>query len=368
MHNKRILCQLLAGLILLSAGCGNQAQETRGEEEVADYTDYTVNMGYYNCDHMIAGPVGEAVGIYEKYGLNVNLTGNGKVPEAMAAAQMDAGLVGFSGVIGAIGKGSPIIITAMNHTGGSRYLVAANDIEKGDQLYGQPVAFDPVKNLEFMYEQSIGLSQNPEDYELVNIGSDADKYLALTQGQIKAYTCCDPWASMAVYHNHGKILDTYNDSEHGICCAFTMSKKFIEEQEDIAIQLLKAYQEATEYCYQHPIKTAQIFAEYYGVPAEVGLMTMWEKCVNEGRTLSWKHEADRIEYSYRLYEENDIIETLPGLDEVYNEEIYDKAQLDDFDAFIESEIDPVFPRGMSYDDYKSKAEEIDGPLEATGGQ
>ena len=34
---------------------------------------------------MIGGPVGEAAGIYKKHGLDVTITGNGQVPEAMAA-------------------------------------------------------------------------------------------------------------------------------------------------------------------------------------------------------------------------------------------------------------------------------------------
>lgn len=368
---RRAIVAFLFAMMMLLAACGDSAktpdtpasEATADEGEKKDFSHYTINMGYYNCDHMIAGPVGEAAGIYEKYGLKVNLTGNGKVPEAMAAAQMDAGLVGFSTVVGAVGKGSPIIVTAMNHTGGSRYLVVSNDIEKGEELYGQPVAFKADKNLELMYDQTIGLSQDPAKYEFVNIGSDADKYLALTQGQIKAYTCCDPWASMAVYNKTGKILDRYVDVDNGICCAFTMSKKFMTDHEDVAIQLLKAYQESTMFCYEHPVKTAQIFAEYYAVPAEVGLMTMYEKCVNEGRTLSWKHEPSRIEHSYNLYKDNGILETMPPLEDVYAEEIYNKAELDDFDEFIATKIDPIFPRGMSYEDFKAKAEEIDGPLE-----
>lgn len=363
MKRKSVMSLLIAMLLLLTA-CGNQTASQPGSgDDTTDFSDYTINMGYYNCDHMIAGPVGEAAGIYEKYGLNVNLTGNGQVPEAMAAAKMDVGLVGFSTTLGAVGKGSPIIITAMNHTGGSRYLVVSNDVESPDDLYGQPVALDPEKNLELMYHQNIGLSQDPEKYELVNIGSDADKYLALTQGQIKAYDCCDPWGSMAVYNNTGKILDTYNDSDNGICCAFTMSKKFMTEHEEVAIQLMKSYQESTMFCYEHPVKTAQIFAEYYSVPAEVGLMTMYQKCVNEGRTLSWKHEPERIEYEYNLYKDNDIIEQLPALEDIYAVDIYNKAELADFDEFIETKIDPIFPRGMSFEEYRAKAEEIDGPLE-----
>lgn len=356
---KKWIAVLLATMLFLAA-CG--ADESASGED--GKFDYEINMGYYNCDHMMAGPVGEARGFYEKHGLNVSLTGNGKVPEAMAAAKMDAGLVGFSRIIGAVGQGSPVVITTMNHTGGSEYLVGAPDINSPEDLIGQPVAIPLERNIDLLEMNSFGLSLDPNDYELVNVDSDADKYLALTQGQIKAYTCCDPWGSMAEYNGTGKILDTYNDSEHGICCGFTMSRDFINNHEEEAIALLNAYVESTKFIYEHPIEAARVFAEYYHVPAEVGLMTVYQKCVNEGRTLSWKHEPERIQHTYDIYAKHDFIEKLPEVEELFEVDLYEKADLDDFDAFIANEVDPIFPRDMSYEEFRAKAVEIDGELES----
>ena len=36
--------------------------------------NYTIEMGYNNCDHMVAAIIGEKAGIYEAMGLKVNLT------------------------------------------------------------------------------------------------------------------------------------------------------------------------------------------------------------------------------------------------------------------------------------------------------
>ena len=81
--------------------------------------DYTIRLGYYNCDHMTAAPVAKAAGIFDKYGLKVELTGNGKVPEAMAAGRMDVGYIGFTGMIKGIMKGSPMVSVANNHCASS---------------------------------------------------------------------------------------------------------------------------------------------------------------------------------------------------------------------------------------------------------
>lgn len=41
-------------------------------------------------------------------------------------------------------------------------------------------------------------------------------------------------------------------------------------------------------------------------------------------------------------------------------EYLEKAGTGDFDTFIKEKVDPVFPLGMSYEDWKKKAYEIEG--------
>ena len=50
--------------------------------------DYTVNLGYYNCDHMTAACVGKDSGIFKALGMKVEITGNGKVPEAITRSAL----------------------------------------------------------------------------------------------------------------------------------------------------------------------------------------------------------------------------------------------------------------------------------------
>lgn len=362
MKKKKLLLILLSTLIIIAlTGCG---EKDKDEQAANTDDDYEVNVGYYNCDHMVGAPIGEAAGIYEDLGLNVKLTGNGKVPEAMAAGQMDAGYIGNRGLIAANGLGSPIVIGANNHIGGSMYLVVANDIEKPEDLYGQKVAIGDPKGEGWIagYSKILNLSTEEEDYDLVNIGSDADKYVALSTGQIKGFTACDPWGSMAVHDGTGKIMATYMemDDKMGICCAFALNENLIEEHPEIAKKLLVAHQRSVEYTYEHPYKAAKIFAEYYSVPEEVAIMTIYKKCIEEGRTLTWKIEEENFKHAYEVYERYDLIEKLPEIEDLIAYDIYNKADLGDFDEFIKEKVDPNFPIGMSYEDFKKKAMEIDG--------
>lgn len=310
---------------------------------------------------MIAAPVGEAEGIYKKHNLNVKLTGNGKVPEAMAAGKMDAGYIGARGLVGANAKGSPIVYAANNHTGGSMYLVASNDIKDPKEIIGQKVAIgSPSKGEGWLcgYSKILDLPTEDDKYDLITMDSDSDKYLALKTGQIKAYTCCDPWGSMAEYEGTGHILATYTemDDEMGICCGFALNKNFVKENRELAKELLRAHVDSIEYIYENPKQAAEVFSKYFNVPYDVSLMTIYKKCVSEGRTLTWNFNEKEFDHALKVYKEFNLLEKIPKKEEVVAEDIYKEANLPDFNKFIKEKVDNKYPVGMSFEEFKKKAE------------
>lgn len=366
--SKKLSALTLVGVMAATmlVGCGGGNQEKKEEAKAND--DYQIKLGYYNCDHMTAAPVAEAAGIYKDNGLNVTTVGNGKVPEAMAAGQMDAGYIGTRGLVAASVKGSPIVVAANNHSGGSEYLVASNDINDPKELLGQKIAADPENDFLFKvsYGPETGLPAENDKYQIVNIDSDKDKYLALKTGQIKAFTTCDPWGSMAEYEKVGKLIGTshYHEKARGKeynCCSFSLNKNFIKDHPELAEKLVKAHTQAIEYIYTNPVKSAKIFAKAYSVPEDVALMTIYKKTCGEGRTLTWKI-GDAYKNNLEIYKEVKAVEQIPKYEDVVNEDILKKSGADDFDTFIKEKVDKVFPLGMSFDDWKAKAQEVDEKL------
>ncbi len=365
---KRILLLLL--IVVLAAtslvGCSKKETGQKPTDDTETVDDYKINLGYYNCDHMVGACIGEAAGIYKDLGLNVEITGGGKVPEAIAAGKMDAGYIWAQGVIGANVLGSPIVIGANNHIGGSRYLVVSSDIEKPEDIIGQKMASgDPAISAEWLcgYKYQLDLPLDAEAYELVNVGSDADKYVALATGQIKAMTCCDPWGSMAEYEGTGRIIGINKEMEEkmGICCSFALNENFVKDHPELAKKLTLAHTKSIEYVYSHPYKAAEIFAEYYDVPLEVSLMTIYKKTIGEGRTLSWELKEENLNHLFDMIKKHNLLENVPEtLDESVNLEVLNSCGAKDFDTFIKEEIDPIFPLGMTYEEFKKKAMEIDG--------
>lgn len=332
--------------------------------------DYKINVGYYNCDHMTAACIGEASGIYESLGLNVELTGNGKVPEAVSAGKMDAGYIGTGGLLTAIPKGAPIYIAANNHKGGSYYLVTSNDIKSPEDLKGKKLAigseaeFNNASWVNFARRMDIPAeSKNYETFDMF----DQDAYFALKAGHLDGYTACDPWGSMAEFEGTGKIMATSFDvsaeqdesGATGNCCSFILSKNFSDEHPELAKRLLFAHTKSIEYMYTHPYDSAMTFAKYYNVPEEVGLMTIYKKLVAEGRTITWEIEKENIANMIAFREEMGVLNEYATPEEAVDTSLLEESGCDDFDKFIKEKVDPILPEKLSYDDFLVKAKEID---------
>lgn len=364
----KVLSVFLAAVTICFAAFSAHAQGSG--QSVAQAADkdkgYVIKLGYYNCDHMTAAPVAKDMGIFTDLGLKVEVFGNAKVPEAMAAGQMDVGYIGFVRVMRAFPKGAPIVVVANNHLGGSYYLVVSNDIKEPKDLVGKKLGImaDPEKNSRqwVEYASANGIPVEGKSYQVFNM-EDKNKYLALKTGNLDGYICCDPWASMAEHEKCGRIMHTFTklpSGNWGIDCLLSMNKSFVNDHPELAKKMILAHSRALEFIYTHPLRSAEIFSANYDVPLEVALMTIYKKTVLEDRTLTWELNRDSIEEDMAYYRSSKIFETTPKFEEFVNTDLISKAGVDDFKAFIKGKVDPVFPLGMTYDDWKKKAYEVEG--------
>ena len=354
--SKKYALGILTGLLLPLFVAPANAEESK----------YTIRLGYYNCDHMTAAPVAEAAGIFKKMGLDVAVTGNGKVPEAMAAGQMDVGYVGITRLFRAFQKGAPILAAADNHTGGSEYLVVRKDsgITKPEDLIGKKVMWgatpDKTNSNWINYAGANNIPVDPKAYENYSM-SDKDAYLAMKAGHLDAFDTCDPWGSMAVYEGTGTILSTFEGAtgkQDGTCCVLSMSDDFVKNHNDLAIKMIQAHAEAIKFIYLHPKKSAEIFAKAYSVPEEVALMTLYRKTVFEGRTLNWTMDMKRVQHTADHIHKIGMIEEALDATKFADSKLYSAAHLESFDDFITKSVDPIFPKNMTFEQWKAKAFEL----------
>ena len=320
-------------------------------------SDYVINLGYYDCDHMTAACVGEDTGIFKALGLKVSVTGNGNVPEAMSAGKMDIAYASFRTTLNAVKNKVPLFIAAENHTGGAEYFVVAKNIDNPQDLLGKRISMGAnaeTENLNWAeWSADLNIPRDTKYYENFSM-SDSDSYFAFKLGKLDGYGACDPWGSMAEYEDTGKILVRQNtDREidgHGTCCKICMNYNFAKAHPKLAERILLAH------------------AKNYNVPLEVGIMTLWKKLNEEGRTITWKlnreYVYNQMKTMRRLGVRNDINQL--NIDDYIDLSYFNNSGAKDFDKFIEEEVNPIFPLGMSYEEWRAKAVEVDNIIEKTG--
>lgn len=368
MTFKKLSWVMIAAMIVSAAmaGCAPEqaaAPEGTPTSEVVD--DYVVKLGYYNCDHMTGACVAKDAGIFEELGINVEVTGNGKVPQAMAAGQMDVGYIGVTGLAKAQLKGAPIMIAAANHEGGSMYLVASNNIKEPKDLIGKKVGIPSDADVSderwVNITGKLGIPSDPGQYQVTEFGSDKDKYLALKTGQIDGFICCDPWGSMAEFEGTGHILGGFDtvDGQWGCCCVYAVNVNFAKEHPELLKKMALAHTKAIEYIYLHPMKAAEIFSKNYNVPVEVALMTIYKKTVGEGRTLTWELNMDNVDMEFDYMKRLEMLPVEADAHKITDLSALEASSADSFAAFIKDKVEPVFPVGMPYDEWLAKVNEID---------
>ena len=207
---KRLLCLMLAASMLMMglSGCKDSSNDTNtvqidynAEEEVAKYKDYlgeipeadkdfVVELGYRNCDHMVASLIGQGSGIFDALDLNVNVTKTGQIMEAMASGEMDVGYQGINGAIRSVNNGAPLFMAAANHLGGSYYLVVSNDIQSPEDLVGKKLAIgsEAETGTEWCgWAEKLDIPVITEgNYETVDMGA-TDALIAMKAGQIDGF-------------------------------------------------------------------------------------------------------------------------------------------------------------------------------------
>lgn len=338
--------------------------------------DFVIEMGYNNCDHMVAAIIGQDTGLYDALGLHVNITKTGQVASAMASGEMVVGYAGFGGLIENVNKGARVIMPAGSHLGGAMYMVVPPEVESLDEVVGKTLDMGEGSNYSTFWLEicdKLGIPSDIGTYYDGNSMGDEDAMMALRAGHLDIFTCCDPYASIAEEEGFGKIVatawhaDVKDDKSTGwgIHCGYYINADFAEAHPELTTRLVLAHCLGIKYMYQHPYSAGLMFAETFGTSDAVGLRTMYLKTNAEGRTLCWtidQSNMDNYETWYDMLgvpeEERTLVTDAEGFMDL---SWLEKCGIEDFQTFIdEAKIDEIQPLGMSYADWLYMAETIDG--------
>lgn len=229
----------IASMTLFLTACGTSLAEGDSSSENVK----TVKIAYLPLTHAL--PVYE---LSQSDNVKVELVKYGSWPElmdALNAGQVDGASVLIELAMQAQSQNIGLKAAALGHTSGN-VIVVSNDIQSAADLKGKTFAIPHRSSshnilLQEMLEQN-GLTI--DDVQVTEL-SPAEMPSALVSGQIQGYCVAEPFGSVSVTGGYGKVL--YQSDElwdHSICCALVFREKFLDENSELANQVIDAYNQA----------------------------------------------------------------------------------------------------------------------------
>lgn len=261
VHRPRTSVFLAALLLVtlasaLAAGCGGSTKASR-----------VVRVGFLRNDmHQLAYYVAREKGFFTEEGLDVREAGAFNAgPEEMSAfsaGDVDVGYVGAAPCITFASQGmADVNIVAQANMEGSAIIIRPG-LDAGDVagLRGRTVAIPGVSTMQDFILR-IALSKSGVDANEVRIivVKPPEMLPTLSSAQVDAAVAWEPYPSMAVEQNAGRVLvESGKVLPHHPCCMVIADKDFIKANPDTVRRFVAAHVKATDYINKYPEEAADM--------------------------------------------------------------------------------------------------------------
>ena len=235
----------------------------------------TIVVGYLPSDHDAALFVANAMNMYEKEGIKVQLVPFRAGPDLIKAAQLgqiDVGYCGISPVTMAIAKGVPIKIVASVNQDGSGIIIGNDtDIHNINDLKGKTIAIPQKGSVQEVLLKEL-LAKNNISINAVNITESEVPFMpkSLLFKKFDGFIAWEPYVSSANIEGDGQVLIYSEDIwKNHPCCVVITTDKFANSYPDELRKFLNIHVEATNYINSHKNETAYIVSQKLGTDINV---------------------------------------------------------------------------------------------------
>lgn len=213
------------------------------------------------------------LGIFEKYGLDANITvfdTGVQIVNALQSGQADVGTFGSVPMLTSVAKGIPLRLIAYNHGDANRKYYndnqgliasAASGIKEGDiaSLAGKKVGLPIGSGAEpYFYGLIEAAGVEKKDVEVVNVGPP-DLAITLQQGGVDAVAIWEAFVSTIVKEVDGAVLIIRGNSPGWFDPGTTVtSQQTIDNKREVLKRYLAAQAEIHQWVRQNPDEAAEI--------------------------------------------------------------------------------------------------------------
>ena len=244
---------VMAGLL---AGCGSGGSAAR-----------VIRVGYLQNDmHQLAYYVAREKGFFTEQGLDVREAGVFNAgPEEMSAfsaGDLDIGYVGAAPAItfASQGMADVKIVAQANQIGTSIIVRPGLDIADINGLKGRTVAIPGFSTMQdFILHKALDEAGIDASEVKIIVVKPPEMIAALAGAQVDAAVVWEPYPTMAVAQNAGRVLlQSSKVLPHHPCCMVVVDSKFLQEHSDTVKRFVAAHLKATQYINDNKLEAADM--------------------------------------------------------------------------------------------------------------
>jgi NitT/TauT family transport system substrate-binding protein len=324
---------IFLGVIILTAlfglvACGNS--EDAGSAEGENSKELTkLTIGYVNVMDDAQAMLAKDAGLYEKYGLDVELklfSSGTDLIKGIVSGELDTGVLGFTNAVSWASKGADLKIVGGAQMGYHSILVHEDSgIKSVSDLKGKSLATQKQGSTADIVLNGVTFKEAGLERKDINISyvSPTVAVQSLQSGKVDAAFLFEPYDRIA--RLQGNVNEIYEIGEVWPfpCMVVITSGDTLSEKRDAIDRALDAQKEAIEMLENEPKKAAEYiyhrFVEgdtFESSQGEVAAVDVIEEAV-DAQTFSWEITSENIE---RMKEITDLMVNQDVLEQPFNVE------------------------------------------------
>jgi NitT/TauT family transport system substrate-binding protein len=262
-----ILMLVLSMAAMITAGCGNKAQTSAGQDQAVKF-----KIGH--CTWVGYGPlyIAQEKGFFKKHNIDpemVIIEDESQYAAAITANKIQAlGNVVDREIIH-YANGAPIsFVCGMDQSYGGDGIIASAEIKSVKDLEGKTVGLDKASTSYFFFLAV--LDKNGVDESKINIQemTAGDAGAAFVAGKLDAAVAWEPWLTQASQRQGGHVLVSSRDFPGIIVDVISMRQDFIKQHPEAVQGLVDAWNEAVAYYNANPEEGNRIMAKALSLTEE----------------------------------------------------------------------------------------------------
>lgn len=272
---------ILAALLvigLLAGGCGDdsddESADSGGQQQATDSKfdfkpeESSVKIAYGFIDPTsLPLKLAQDLGLYEKYGLDVELVQvatDGQAVQSLANGAVQAASVGSAILPSTTRSGKPAVMVAPTQSIAFDMLVGTSDISDPQDLVGKKIAIgvigDDTHLSVVLALKELGIS--PDDVTLVQAGNEPERLAALQAGSVEAAPIDQSLKPRLEKEGFNILLELADAGVRTPRHGLAVSKEFMQENPGTTQALVAAYFEAEQKMFDDTNAAIESFADW----------------------------------------------------------------------------------------------------------